>query len=348
MLTTLFFYCLITFIIVSETTEGKPDHRESNLNDSQPKLSPVTITEPADNMTGKEVLSTMENLMSSMSSGDWTNILPDDFYSLIDNLQDMQGLDQTEIDLLEESYTKYLKTQGAFDYLEQDDFTIESNLFRIASANSPSVNSNYSNHSSPCQSPHPSPVPALNTLTNPNTMGLTSHHNRSPIQSLTNSFSASLLDTNSLDEVLKGGMYTNMNNIQTKNPTNNNLDVNVSTREMMVSSIGEINNNNMNMSTPRLDNMSMSTSLIDNINTPVSRVEDNMNITPPQPDIKVLISNPSSCYVPVGVNVQTTSISNVAANYNLMQRQVHKYVNNANKESGIEEEDDEFDWSTIL
>ena len=78
-------------------------------------LQPTIITQPTSSMTDKDILETMETLMSSMNSGNWSHIMPDQFYSLIDSLQGVQGLDQHDIDQLEFSYSNYLKFQGTFE-----------------------------------------------------------------------------------------------------------------------------------------------------------------------------------------------------------------------------------------
>ena len=54
----------------------------------------------------------MESLMDSMSSGDWGKIMPDKFYSLLDSLEGIDGINPDDIVKLEESYTTYLKLQG--------------------------------------------------------------------------------------------------------------------------------------------------------------------------------------------------------------------------------------------
>lgn len=179
--------------------------------------------------------------MISMSSGDWTKIMPDDFYSLIDSLQDMKGLDRHEVDMLQESYTKYLMTQGAFENLDQDDFYCGFN------SPPPSVSSTNSDTSSPYQSPHASPACAQQSARSPHhslsrqsggvvlpshglPLNIPDNNNKQQQQQqqqgsssrsstpLTNSFPTGFLTSSSLDEVLKGGMYTNMNNIQAGSP----------------------------------------------------------------------------------------------------------------------------------
>ena len=88
------------FLGSTTTSNSNISGRDENLNNnnnsstdaqSHEQLSPSSVNEQ------REVLSTMESLMASMSSGDWTKILPDDFYSLIDSLQDLKGLDRHEV-----------------------------------------------------------------------------------------------------------------------------------------------------------------------------------------------------------------------------------------------------------
>ena len=80
---------------ISGRDENLNNNNNSNSSNtdaqSHEQLSPSSVNEQ------REVLSTMESLMASMSSGDWTKILPDDFYSLIDSLQDLKGLDRHEV-----------------------------------------------------------------------------------------------------------------------------------------------------------------------------------------------------------------------------------------------------------
>ncbi|XP_065655994.1 forkhead box protein J3 isoform X3 [Hydra vulgaris] len=82
---------------------------------SSNSLQPTIVPHSTCNMTDKDILETMETLMSSMNSGNWNNIMPDQFYGLIDSLQGVPGLDQHDIDQLEFSYSSYLKFQGAFE-----------------------------------------------------------------------------------------------------------------------------------------------------------------------------------------------------------------------------------------
>lgn len=338
------------------TTQRRPLLQASALGDSLPKLAPVSIKEPTDSMNEKDVLTTMEDLMFSMSSGDWTRIMPDDFYSLIDNLQDMKGLNQSEIDLLEESYTKYLKSQSTFNYLEQNDFELQPNpMFNTNSISSPSVGSNYSNHSSPHHSPHLSPVSTQNILqpthvlsnnhsnhNNNNNMVMNSNHSRSPTpNSCSNSFNAAFIGNSSFDDALKVGAFTNMNNIQSNSNRNtNNLDI--SSINMMASGGSEINNNNKMTLSPRLDNSTLSTPRIE-MNMSVSRDKNSMNM-PSKSDLS------NHCYAQ-RPSVQT--MRNVPSYSNMIQNVQHAYHTNNNnnsvqKTNGVEDEEDDFDWSTIL
>lgn len=149
-------------------------------------------------MSEKEVLQTMETLMSSMSSGDWGNIMPDQFYSLIDNLQEIEGLDQNDIDQLEESYTQYLKLQGTFDDLE-DDVELKPELLQPSHAPG-----GFSGTTSPHHSPYGSPVP-------PHQSPLMQNADHSPSGSINHSRNSPLLDSNSLNNILQRNMYSKIN-----------------------------------------------------------------------------------------------------------------------------------------
>ncbi|XP_066936339.1 forkhead box protein J2-like [Clytia hemisphaerica] len=170
------------------------------------QLAPVSITEPSNSMSEKEVLSTMEALMSSMNSGDWGSIMPDQFYSLIDSLQEMDGLDQKDIDSLEESYTNYLKLQGTFDYLDNDDVELKAELLQPSHHNI--QQNNFStipeNHVSPHGSPYTSPLPPPTLQPNPNMLN---HGRMSPASSATSPM-PTLMDSNDLNHVLQP-MYAN-------------------------------------------------------------------------------------------------------------------------------------------
>jgi len=182
--------------------------------------APSSITDPTKSMNEKEVLQTMETLMSSMSSGDWGKIMPDQFYSLLDSLQGIDGLDTCDIDQLEESYTKFLKMQGTFD--DFDDVELKPELLQPKNYGGVVDNNNIS----PYGSPYSSPLPPQGS---PYMMNGTS-----PIPNSNHSRSSSLLDSGSLDDALQptlfNGITTNMNssggsssNVVTMVSTGNNM-----------------------------------------------------------------------------------------------------------------------------
>ena len=188
----------------------------NNLNTSQQALAPSVITQPNQTMNEKEVLQTMETLMNSMSSGDWGRIMPDQFYSLLDSLQGMDGLDPNDIDQLEESYTKYLKLQGTFDDLE-DDVELKPELLQ------PSIlhGGLAINNGSPCNSPYVSPIPNHSPL-------MMNSARLSPSRSSNNSRGSSLLNSQNLDSVLKPGVYDNLN-MSSTGTTMNSYNQNMNT-----------------------------------------------------------------------------------------------------------------------
>lgn len=199
------------------------------------QLAPVSITEPSNSMSEKQVLSTMEALMSSMNSGDWSSIMPDQFYSLIDSLQEMDGLDQKDIDSLEESYTNYLKVQGTFDYLDNDDVELKPELLQPSHHVNRQANFNQlqdQRHISPHGSPYTSPLPPAtmqSSTLQPNS-NILAHGRISPA----NSPMASLMDSTELNQVLQPLYGNSMNSI------NQNM-------MKSTSSNGSIPGNNMSM-----------------------------------------------------------------------------------------------------
>ena len=131
------------------------DNSHLSSSTQQALAGPSVVAQPSTSMSEREVLQTMESLMSSMSSGDWSKIMPDQFYSLLDSLQEIDGLDTGDIDQLEESYTKYLKLQGTFDDF-QDDVVLKPELLQPASQQNyyPTTHENVSPYGSPYGSPH--------------------------------------------------------------------------------------------------------------------------------------------------------------------------------------------------
>ena len=195
------------------------------------QLAPVSIAEPSNSMSEKEVLNTMEALMSSMNSGDWSSIMPDQFYSLIDSLQEMDGLDQKDIDSLEESYTNYLKLQGTFDYLDNDDVELKPELLQPSHNSVQQANFNQlqnQRRASPHSSPYTSPLPPANLQPNQSLLGRISPAGG-------NSPMANLMDSADLNQVLQP-MYGN-----SMNAMNPNMLV------KSTSSNGSIGTNNMVM-----------------------------------------------------------------------------------------------------
>jgi len=193
----------------------------NHLSHSGGQILPMTITEPTNSMSEKQVLQTMEGLMSSMNSGDWSSIMPDQFYSLIDSLQEMEGLDQKDIDSLEESYTNYLKLQGTFDYLENDDVELKADLLQpshnsVQQGGFRANDSRVSPHGSPYSSPLPPPLQQ-----SPNMLA---HGRLSPANS--NSSMPSLMDSNELNQVLQPIYGNSMNSINqnmlAKSPSSSN------------------------------------------------------------------------------------------------------------------------------
>ena len=155
--------------------------------------------------------------------------MPDQFYSLIDSLQEMDGLDQKDIDSLEESYTNYLKLQGTFDYLDNDDVELKPELLQpshhaIRQANFNQIQDQ--RQVSPHTSPYTSPLPPATLQRNQNIL---THGRLSPA----NSPMANLMDSTELNQVLQPLYSNSMNSM---NPT-----------MLIKSSNGSIPGNNMVM-----------------------------------------------------------------------------------------------------
>ena len=208
------------------------------------QLAPVSITEPSNSMSEKEVLSTMEALMSSMNSGDWSSIMPDQFYSLIDSLQEMDGLDQKDIDSLEESYTNYLKLQGTFDYLDNDDVELKPELLQPSHHAIRQANFNQlqdQRQVSPHNSPYTSPLPPTTLQPNPNIL---THGRISPA----NSPMGSLMDSTELNQVLQPLYGSSMNSINQNMMKSTSSNGSIPSNNMVMNSNTSSMNARFNMS----------------------------------------------------------------------------------------------------
>lgn len=243
-------------------------------------------------MSERDVLQTMETLMSSMSSGDWGNIMPDQFYSLIDNLQEIEGLDQTDIDQLEESYTQYLKLQGTFDDLD-DNVEHKPDLLQLSG-----VETSFSSASSPHHSPYRSPLLQHRSL------GYI--HSLSPVGSGDRSHDSSGLNTKSPEDILQPNAY-------------NEIKVTVSSRCINVPDV-----------------VLGSRAVLGAIPSP------NENVPRTTSNLNTLGSHPNSCYIP-RQNIVRPTAKLLNSNDGLNQQSMF-----ATGGPVIEDEEEEFDWSTIM
>lgn len=272
-------------------------------------------------MTEKEVLQTMETLMSSMSSGDWSSIMPDQFYSLIDSLQEIEGLEQKDIDCLEESYTKYLKLQGTFDYLD-DDVELKPELLQPHHGHQQvGCYTPDSRGVSPQQhSPYTSPLPPLQQ--SPNL--LSSGGRLSPANS--NPSPVPLMDSNSLDQVLQPGVYNNMIKVE-QQKAYVGINPNVINPGMMPELSGSSSSNSSGM------------------NSSVSTYNGNhVVMTQQQPPSYNSISTTQPLpHYNAGGSPQMIPTTMGNANMNRHQNPPPGYPN-----PNADPEEDEFDWSTIM
>eukprot|EP00794_Sanderia_malayensis_P015405 gene15405-16977_t len=108
---------------------------------------------------GEEVLATMDTLMQSLSSGDFSSVNPSQFYSLLDTLHGMDGLNRDDLQQLEHSYSQYIKLTASLGSSDFGSFNSNSNAIFIPAGNSSQqLNPRMSPHISPKVSPMNSPL----------------------------------------------------------------------------------------------------------------------------------------------------------------------------------------------
>ena len=98
----------------------------------------------------EELLTTMDTLMHSLSSGDFSSVDPNQFYSLLDTLQGLDGLNPADLHQLEHSYSQYLKAAASLNSSSISSLSSNSGGILIPRNNRPT-------HISPIVSPHVSP-----------------------------------------------------------------------------------------------------------------------------------------------------------------------------------------------
>ena len=118
------------------SSKGSSGNSSASLNSS------ATISE--------ELMTTMDTLMQSLSSGDFSHLDPNQFYSLLDTLQGLDGLNPTDLHQLEHSYSQYLKVAASLSSSGMDSLSSNSGGISIPNNNRPS-------HMTQAMSPHVSP-----------------------------------------------------------------------------------------------------------------------------------------------------------------------------------------------
>ena len=88
--------------------------------------------------------------MHSLSSGDFSSVDPNQFYSLLDTLQGLDGLNPADLHQLEHSYSQYLKAAASLNSSSISSLSSNSGGILIPRNNRPT-------HISPIVSPHVSP-----------------------------------------------------------------------------------------------------------------------------------------------------------------------------------------------
>ena len=105
----------------------------------------------ASNPVSEELMETMDALMQSLSSGDFSSVNPSQFYSLLGTLQGMDGLNRNDLSQLEHSYSQYLKLTASIGSSSLGSFNSNSSGIMIPN------NSNGQSLMGPRMSPHISP-----------------------------------------------------------------------------------------------------------------------------------------------------------------------------------------------
>ena len=106
----------------------------------------------------EELMATMDTLMQSLTSGDFSSVDPTQFYSLLDTLQGLDGLDRTDLQQLEHSYSQYLKVAASIGSSGLNSLSSNSGGISIPiNSNSSHVHQSISPHMSPRMSPRMSP-----------------------------------------------------------------------------------------------------------------------------------------------------------------------------------------------
>ncbi len=95
--------------------------------------------------------------MQSLSSGDFSSVNPSQFYSLLDTLQGMEGLNPNDLQQLEHSYSQYIKLTASLGSSNFGSFNSSSNAIFVPN-NRPQLNPRMSPHISPKVSPINSPL----------------------------------------------------------------------------------------------------------------------------------------------------------------------------------------------
>ncbi len=188
-------------------------------------------------------MATMDMLMQSLSSGDFSSVNPSQFYSLLDTLQGMDGLNQDDLQQLEHSYSQYVKLSASLGSSNFGSYNSSSNAIFVPN-NRQQMNPRMSPHISPKISPINSPlsrspvayspgsvsgayatnIPYDRNVPSPNHSPAGSPVMRNALLSsgsLTSSNNTTLLSPNQLHIASSPQRYTVQNNYSAGSPTNN-------------------------------------------------------------------------------------------------------------------------------
>lgn len=147
-------FCYVLFL------DGDPNlgNQSVNSNKSSGASSAVGSLNSSSGVS-EEVLATMDTLMQSLTSGDFSSVDPTQFYSLLDTLQGLDGLNHSDIQQLEHSYSQYLKVAASLGSSGLNSLNSNSGGMSIPSnVRATSMNQSMSPHISPRMSPSNSPL----------------------------------------------------------------------------------------------------------------------------------------------------------------------------------------------
>ena len=140
-------------------SDGDPNLANQSLKSSRSSRSGSGLDSMnSSGAVSEELMATMDTLMQSLTSGDFSSVDPAQFYSLLDTLQGLDGLNPTDLQQLEHSYSQYLKVAESIGSSSLNSLNSNSSGIAIPSNNHMShMHQSISPHMSPRMSPRLSP-----------------------------------------------------------------------------------------------------------------------------------------------------------------------------------------------